>query len=219
MQRHQMKIRRSWSLRLSCHGLIRDKSLVSPTIRTRLLDTLHCCQTIIWVYSYALYLKKIVYWWKNWVADELDIPEGGFTWAWWKDWDFNNLRSERSQYDNSARGKHAYIKSRATDVTAGFLLFAATQYVFTDGGSKFQYWAFKEWHNILILASNVSLWIQEKSDGNGTLVQLDHRNESTRVKFTRVMKCDRMPKDKQEQVKNCTILEFKVEFNIKYLFI
>jgi len=62
----------------------------------------------------------------------------------------------------------------------------------------------------MILASNASVWyIPEyiKLDENwGYLIQIDHLNSSSEEKYTRVMKCDQMPKDKQEEDQNCTSL-------------
>jgi len=92
-------------------------------------------------------------------------------------------------------------------------------YIFTDGSSKFQ--RFQPHPNKkdkieFILASNASLWyIPEyiKPDENwGYLIQIDHFNSTSEEKYTRVMKCDQMPKDKQEEDQNCTTLHFKVCF-------
>jgi hypothetical protein len=42
-------------------------------------------------------------------------------------------------------------------------------------------------------------------------MQIDHANALTGEKYTRVMKCDQIPKDKQEEDGNCTILVAKVK--------
>jgi hypothetical protein len=56
------------------------------------------------------------------------------------------------------------------------------------------------------LASNASLWQSPTLERWGYLVQIDHLNSATGFKFTRVMQCGEMPKDKQEEDENCTTL-------------
>jgi hypothetical protein len=63
----------------------------------------------------------------------------------------------------------------------------------------------------VILASNASLWYIPEyikvGENWGYLIQIDHFNSSTsEEKYTRVMKCDQMPKDKQEEDQNCITL-------------
>lgn len=76
------------------------------------------------------------------------------------------------------------------------------RYVSTDGKSEFQFLSSDgRLAQLNFLSSNASLWIRDEMKENGTLVQVDHRNTSTGVKFTRVMKCWRIPKDKVEEDK------------------
>lgn len=108
------------------------------------------------------------------------------------------------------------VRHRKTARTPN-LLFAGPQYVFTNAACGFQYLRGQFPHLLYMLATNASLWFQEKSLVNGTLVQFDHRNESTGFKFTRWMQCDRMPKDKQEEDEKCTTVEVKVAFSFLFI--
>jgi hypothetical protein len=68
-----------------------------------------------------------------------------------------------------------------------------------------------------ILALNASVWYVphyiERDETWGYLVQIDHLNAATGVKYTRVMQCGEMPKDKHEENENCTTIVTNVSFN------
>jgi hypothetical protein len=85
-------------------------------------------------------------------------------------------------------------------------------YIFTDGGSKFQPQA--ESQKLIILASNASIWhipgYVEKDEQWGFLYQIDHVDALTGEKFLRAMHCKEMPRDKNEEDKNCTTLKIMV---------
>lgn len=88
----------------------------------------------------------------------------------------------------------------------------ATHYFFSNGRSKFQHLYTKDRDAIFVLSSNASVWYQKTLRRNGTLVQVDHRDKSTGVKFSRVMQCNKMPKDKQEEDQTCSTLYVQVSF-------
>jgi hypothetical protein len=62
------------------------------------------------------------------------------------------------------------------------------------------------------MASNASLWMyNEKFNplGEGFLLQIDHLNYTSEVKFSRAMRCQRMPQNKEQEDK-CDTLDVKV---------
>jgi hypothetical protein len=62
------------------------------------------------------------------------------------------------------------------------------------------------------MASNASLWMYDRRgdpEGEGFLVQIDHLNYTSGVKFSRAMRCQRMPQNKEEEDK-CDTLAVKV---------
>jgi hypothetical protein len=85
--------------------------------------------------------------------------------------------------------------------------------VFSDGGSNFQKLFSTGSSNFAVMASNASLWLSNDYDGNpvgkGCLVQIDHINYTSGAKFSRAMRCERMPKNKMDEDK-CDTLEVKV---------
>ena len=89
---------------------------------------------------------------------------------------------------------------------------AVGNYIFTDGGSEFNhYYIQARW--LQILAANASIWAPLESEnlrGAGFLLQVDHLNATTGVKYTRVLNCSRMPQDKMEADEKCKLLTAKV---------
>lgn len=67
--------------------------------------------------------------------------------------------------------------------------------------------------NAYILASNLSLWISKRKSprSNGYLIEIDHWNETTKVKDTTVKYCDRMPEDGQNA--NCLVYELSIRYS------
>jgi len=95
------------------------------------------------------------------------------------------------------------------------LLISARSFVFTDGGSQFH--ASTAAQNVITLAYNTSIWHVPKyiklDESWGYLIQIDHFNTTiSEEKYTRVMECDQVPKDKQEEDENCTTLHLQVSF-------
>jgi hypothetical protein len=81
-------------------------------------------------------------------------------------------------------------------------------YIFTDGSKFNNYHKFTS--GLQILAANASLWVprtfEKNLRGEGLLLQIDHLNVTTGVKFSRVMQCERMPQNKREEDENCTLI-------------
>jgi len=89
---------------------------------------------------------------------------------------------------------------------------AVPHYVFSDGSSKFQKLFTKVKNEFAVMASNASLWMYEsmgEPEGEGFLVQIDHLNYTSGVKFSRAMRCQRMPQNKEQEDK-CETVDFKV---------
>jgi hypothetical protein len=59
----------------------------------------------------------------------------------------------------------------------------------------------------------LSLWLTDENSAgsSGILVELDHWNETTKVKDTTMKYCDQMPEGGQEA--NCRIVDFKVKIH------
>jgi hypothetical protein len=86
--------------------------------------------------------------------------------------------------------------------------------VFCAGGNKFQVlynnFATRMYGTepVRVLASNVSLWMSSEnnfSEDGGFLIQIDHLNLTSATKFTRAMRCQRMPQNKEEEDKCDTL--------------
>jgi hypothetical protein len=92
---------------------------------------------------------------------------------------------------------------------------------FSDGGSKFQTLFTSGINNFAVMASNASLWMYNSDGdpgGEGFLVKIDHLNYTSGVKFSRAMRCQRMPENKEEEDK-CDTLGVKVKIKITFCFI
>jgi hypothetical protein len=87
-------------------------------------------------------------------------------------------------------------------------LISGRSYIFTDGGSQFHPYTYSG--IVFTLASNASIWHVptnvEQDEKWGYLIQIDHLNTTTGVKYTRVLECDQMPSDKRQEDENCTTL-------------
>jgi hypothetical protein len=88
---------------------------------------------------------------------------------------------------------------------------AVGNYIFTDGGKFNQHYIIPR--GLQILAANTSLWVPfqfANSTGEGFLLQIDHLDATTAVKYTRVMHCERMPLEKKEEDENCILIKANV---------
>jgi hypothetical protein len=60
-----------------------------------------------------------------------------------------------------------------------------------------------------MLASNVSVWMPDNADldeDGGFLIQIDHLNHTSGTKYSRAMRCQRMPQNKEQEDKCNTLV-------------